>query len=243
MGSLLIVGVIILGGIWMLQQGGGLGSLFPGAGGAPPMEEAPPAEGEPEPEAEPEPVEEEPEPVIEQQPFAVPVPVFIPATYGSRYPGYSRQSVCSEAFGGSCNSECRHGPTRECLDCSYFCGPPHFRGYAPSPRPRYQPPRPRPRPHTCPPGQRWSDNDGKCVKIYGGPGPRPRQECPRGQRYDWTKKKCMPVPKPPKDTPKPEPTPTPTPTPSPTPSPVSSEIPTTTAPASSNYVYSYYGGW
>jgi len=230
MGSLLIVGVIILGGIWMIQNGGGLGNLFPQLGGgeaAPPIEEEAPPEDVPEEEPEPEPTE----PEIQQIPVPYPYPVPTPT------PGLTRRQICSQYYGGTCNTECsQYGYSSEiCQQCTSYCGPPRYDAPIPIPRRRS---RPEPRPRSCPPGQRWNQNDGKCVRIYGGPGPKPRDECPRGQRFDWTKKRCMPVPPPPNGTPRPKPTPTPTP--SPTPSPVEA---TDTAPASTSYGYSYYSGW
>lgn len=220
--GIIVVGAVILGGLWMIQQGGGLQNLMGGGAPAPVEAAAPPAEEPPAEEEEPEPEEEPPEPVIERQPFYVPVPVQVPVGYGYT-PGYSRRSICRAEFGGSCNSECRYGPNRLCRDCVYFCGPPDFRDYRP-PRPRpppYFPPRRR-FPPRCSRGERWDWNDGKCVKEYGGPGPHPGRDCPRGERFDWKERRCMPVPRPPYEQPKPTPTPEPPttpPVPTPTPRP------------------------
>lgn len=228
MGSLLIVGIIILGGIWMIQNGGGLGNLFPQLGGGeaiePPIEEEAPAEEEEPPADEP-----EPEPEIQQVPVPYPYPVPTPT------PGLTRSQICSRYYGGTCNTECsQYGFNSEiCQQCIGYCGPPRYDVPQPIPRRRRSEP---PRPRSCPPGQRWNQNDGKCVRIYGGPGPKPRDECPRGQRFDWAKKRCVTVPKPPNERPRERPKPTPTP--SPTPSPVD-----TTAPAVTTYAHSYYSGW
>ena len=267
--GILVVGAVLLAGVYLMQNPQILQNL--GGGPAPPpMEEAAPA-AEPEGEEEPLPPDESGEPIIQQEPFYIPVPVAVPLGYGYN-PGYPRRQICMAEFGGSCNSECRHGPTQLCRDCVYFCGRPHFRDYdrvrradPPYRRPRYvpppppPPPQPRPKPSgipKCPHGTRWDRNDGKCVKIYGGPGPRPREECPRGQRFDWTKKKCMPVPKPtPTACPPNEvynPTtkkcvfvpPNPTPSPPPTTTPPATTPPAPApAPVESQYGYSYYGGY
>lgn len=231
--GLLLVGGLLIGGVYLIQNPQILQGLG-GGGMAPPMEEPAPAEEEGPPadeppadeEPEPEPVAAEPDPIIQYVPY--PVPVHPP----------SRSQICSDYFGGSCRKECeQYGFSSSiCQDCINYCGPPRRR-YSPPP----QRPRPRPIPH-CGPGTRWDNQAGKCVKIYGGPGPTRGTDCPRGQRFDWTKRKCMPVPKPPHEQPpKPEPTPKPTPKPSPSPSPVAAEPSAPPAPATSNYA-SYYGG-
>lgn len=211
--GLLIVGAIIVGGIYLMQNPQILQNL--GVGGAP-IEEAPVEE---------EAVEEEPEAEAEPEPYPVPVPYPVPIPT----PGLSRRQICSRYYGGSCNGECRQYGfgSKICQQCIGYCGPPQ---YDEPNRPR---PRPIVRPRTCPVGTRWNSHEGKCVKIYGGPGPSPRQECPRGQRFDWTKRKCVTVPKP-----------TPTPTPKPEPKPTPAPAPTTPSqpPATSNYGCSC-GGW
>ena len=254
--GIVIVGAIILGGIWMIQQGGGLQALMgPMGGGAPESEPAP----APEPEAEAPPAEDsEPDQEYDQPeqtvtyPVPVPIPVYVP--------GLSRRQICSEYYNGNCRSECRdYGfGSRICQECISYCGPPRNNSY--DPPYKYRPPRrmPKPRyPPRCPPGQHWDSNDGKCIRNYGGPGPNPGQDCPRGQRYNWQKKKCEPVPQP--GQPKPPtcpsgqsyderrkkcmPVPSETPEPAPTPAPAPETPPAEEAPpAASNYA-SYYGGY
>jgi hypothetical protein len=179
--------------------------------GPPPPEPAEPTEAPPPPEAAPTeqpPEGEGPEMDIEPTivPQYIPVPVVMPAGYGFRFPGYARNQICRAEFGGSCNSECRNGPTRHCLDCVYFCGQPRYKNYDYSNprRPKFYV-KPRrgvfPRPN-CGGGRHWDARIGKCVRDAGGPGPFPGdRDCPRGSRFDWSKKKCVQVPQP---TPRPD---------------------------------------
>lgn len=191
-GMVLVIGVIVLGGLYMIQQGGGLGNIF---GKKEEEEMVGPPEG-----AEEQPPEEEPQ-EPEQQTVGIPYPVVIPAYFPA---GMTRGEICSRYYGGSCNSECEDGDDQDCMECIRYCGPPSYR---PRPPPRPSFPR-RVVPRHCEPGKRWDWREDKCVKIYGGPGPTPGHDCPRGQRFNWESKRCEDA-----NPPKPKPTPTPTPRP------------------------------
>lgn len=217
-GAILLVGALLVGGIFLLQNPSILQQFAP----QPPME-APPAEAEEEPPAE-EPEPEPQQPQTEYVPYPVPVPNEEP-DYPPPPRPLTRKQICSRYYGGSCASECRqygYG-SRICQQCISYCGPPPPE--YPRPRhyiPDYRPPRPRQPPRR--------------------PFPPNGRECPRGQRYNWQKRKCEVVPKPPKPTPEPAPTPTPETPPSTSPdagTPESSGQP----PANTNYGYSYYSGW
>jgi hypothetical protein len=206
-GMLIIAGVVVVGGIFLFQNPQILGQFAP----QPTAMEAPPAAEEEPPTEEPEPDQQEPEVQIEYVDRPVPYPVPTEPYYPEpRLPRpLTRKQICSRHYGGSCAQECKQYGFghRICRQCISYCGPPPPE----YPRPRhripdydYDRPRPRPRPEYPTPRPR----PGPSPRPF----PQPGKECPRGQRYNWAKKKCEVVPKPPKPTPE-EPTPTPSPAP------------------------------
>ena len=147
-----IIGVLLIGGFLVLKQNPDLLKLdflnkeeeIPDA---PDMESPQEEEQAPEPPADRDSLEgyrlkapAGPEAEIEPEvtPQYIPVPMIMPVDYGYRFPGYSRDKICDAEFGGSCNSECRHGPNQICRDCVYFSGQPRYKRY---PRPDYRPPK------------------------------------------------------------------------------------------------------
>lgn len=248
-GSILLVGALIVGGIFLLQNPGVLQQFAPQSA---PME-APPADEagseEPEPAAE----EPPPEPEVRTETEYVPYPVPVPGEPEYEPPPrpLTRKQICSRYYGGSCASECRqygYG-SRICQQCIGYCGPPppeypRPRHYIPD-RPRYEPPRPRPRPfppngRECPRGQRYNWQKRKCEVVTpppgGGGGP---PSCPSGQKWDRNQKKCVPnTPTPPSTPPSEEPPA------GPSTSPDAGEPESTgQPPTNANYGYSYYSGW
>ena len=248
-GSILLVGALIVGGIFLLQNPGVLQQFAPQA--APPMEAEAAPEGEPEPEAE----EPPPEPEVRTETEYVPYPVPVPGEPEYQPPPrpLTRKQICSRYYGGSCVSECRqygYG-SRICQQCIGYCGPPppeypRPRHYIPD-RPRYDPP-PRPRPfpkpgRECPRGQRYNWQKRKCEVITPQPGPGGGggggggpPSCPSGQKWDRNQKKCVP------NTPTPPPSEQPPAGPSTSPDAGEPES-TGQPPTNANYGYSYYSGW
>ena len=134
-----ILGIVLIGGYLVVKQNPDilnniLGKQEEQVAEAPPMESPQEEEQAPEAGSEEPPTGAEADIQPDVAPQYIPVPVVIPQAYEYRFPSYSRQAICSAEFGGSCNSECRHGPTQQCRDCVYFCGQPFYRNY---PRPNY----------------------------------------------------------------------------------------------------------
>ena len=157
--GIVMIGVLIIGGLFVLNQNGGLTNLLGGdktgavAGGDVAPAETPPAEGAEGAEGmEDDQGQGQGMPGMPGMPYPMP-PMGGPGPFPPGGPMMSRRMMCMQRFKGSCNKECAFGPNPICAQCMSVCGPPRGGPMPPIGVPR--PPLPIPRPPPMNPCARY----------------------------------------------------------------------------------------